>query len=136
MELGTQIEGTGQAEGEHKPMKAFHQLKTLEVGHVIEGIHQGMFESKKKPGYFFHVLKAQDGESYAYGSCQALNDRITEVKDKEKELGGKIYTKIVFNGRLPSKKNPAMTYYSFSSPVMFPVIENKESAPSATDIPF
>lgn len=137
IELGEQLAGTGKETGEHKPLKAFYQLKLLEKGHVIEGIHQGRFESKKKPGYFFHVMKTQDGEGYAYGTCQALDDRIKEIKDKETESGTKIYAKFTFNGRVPSKKNPAMTYYNFSSPAMFPVKNIEESKNiNTTDIPF
>lgn len=117
MELGTTVQTN-----EQKGLKAFHQLKTLEKGSVIKGVHQGRFESKKTPGYFFHVFKDVDGEASAYGTCQALDDRIKEIKDKELEVNRKLYAEFTFNGRIPSKKNPKMTYYNFSTPKLVEVL--------------
>jgi hypothetical protein len=144
MELGNTIQGN-----EQKGLSEFHMLKDLEKGSVIKGVHQGRFESKKTPGYFFHVFKDVDGTSKGYGTCQALDDRINEIKAKELEVGRRLYSEITFNGRIPSKKNPKMTYYNFSKPTMIEVIgpegdlnvpqastEAQAETPSASDIPF
>lgn len=117
MELGTTVQTNDQ-----KGLKAFHQLKTLEKGSVIKGVHQGRFESKKTPGYFFHVFKDVDGEASAYGTCSALDDRIKEINEKQSQMGRKLYAEISFNGRIPSKKNPKMTFYSFSTQKLVEVL--------------
>lgn len=128
MELGTTVQTN-----EQKGLKAFHQLKTLEKGSVIKGVHQGRFESKKTPGYFFHVFKDVDGEASAYGTCQALDDRIAEVKKTELEKGRKLYAEISFNGRIPSKKNPKMTFYSFSTQKLIEVLGPEGDLNTTTD---
>lgn len=128
MELGTTVQTN-----EQKGLKAFHQLKTLEKGSVIKGVHQGRFESKKTPGYFFHVFKDVDGEASAYGTCSALDDRIKEIKEKELEVGRKLYAEFTFNGRIPSKKNPKMTYYNFSAPKLVEVLGPEGDLNTTTD---
>lgn len=139
IELGDKLPSTAPTNGESKPMKEFYMLKNLAAGHVIEGIHKGRFESKKTAGYFFHVMTAADGESYAYGACQALDDRLNEVKKASEESGQTLYAKIKYNGRIPSKKNPKMTYYSFSAPELYPV-KGETKAPgdaiTSSEIPF
>ena len=128
-ELGEQVaSGTN-----HKPLKEFIQLKNMKKNDVIEGVHQGRFESKAKPGYFFHVLRKLDGEAYAYGTCQALDDRMNEVLKKQEETGNKLYAKIKYNGRVPSKSNPKMTYYSFSTPELHVATEKQEEASNAPE---
>lgn len=137
IELGEKI-ATGNGEN-HRPLKEFYMLKTLPKGHVIEGIHQGRFESKKTPGYFFHVFKAADGEGYAYGTCDALDDRVKDILKKQEETGKTLYAKFTFNGRIPSKKNPKMTYYSFGFPELFEAkVSDAPADKSITgeDIPF
>jgi hypothetical protein len=145
MELGNEVQGNSE---EQKGLVAFHQLKTLAKGSVIKGVHQGRFESKKTPGYFFHVFKDVNGDASGYGTCQAFDDRVKEIKDKEIAIGRKIYAELTFNGRIPSKKNPKMTYYNFSAAKMTEVLgdEGKLDAPTsqpqgtpdhtASDIPF
>lgn len=128
MELGTTVQDNDQ-----KGLAEFHQLKTLEKGTVIKGVHQGRFESKKTPGYFFHVFKDVDGEGRGYGTCKALDDRIEDIKKKQEEVGRKLYAEIVFNGRVPSKSNPKMTYYSFSTPKLVEVLGPEGDLSVTTD---
>lgn len=143
MELGNTVQ-TGT---EQKGIKAFHQLKTLAKDSIIKGVHQGRFESKKTPGYFFHVFHDVDGEAYAYGTCQAFDDKVNEVLAKQVQLGRKLYMEIKFNGRVRSKKNPTMTYYSFTTQKLVEVMgpEGELTAPApapasdaitSSDVPF
>jgi hypothetical protein len=127
IELGEKIaEGSNGAE--KKGLKEFYPLKNLPAGHKIEGIYKGTFESKKKPGLFFHIFEDKNGDSFAYGTCKAFQDRIEVIKEKEKEVGGKVYAEITFNGRIKSKKS-TNTYYSFSTPTIYSVKTNDIDVP-------
>lgn len=137
IELGeTLVVGENNTKKESKPLKAFHKLSEMKAGEVIEGIYQGKFESKKRPGSFFHVFQAKDGEGHAYGDNKLLDEKINMVKEKAREFGlneKSVYAMITFNGRVPSKSG--RTYYSFSNPTIVKanVTENKITS---EEIPF
>ena len=133
IELGeTLVTGENNARRETKPLKAFHKLSALSAGHVIEGIHQGKFESKNRPGSFFHVFLAKDGEGYAYGDNKLLDEKITRAKEAATQHGvdtKQAYIQITFNGKVTGKAGRG--YYSFSEPTVV-----KANVTTDSDIPF
>lgn len=127
---------------ENKSISNFFPLKELAKDTIIEGVHKGRFESKKKEGYFFHVFENKEGVVNAYGTCGALDDRVKEVNDEEQAQGVKLYAEIKFHGRVPSKANPKLTYYRFSKEKLIKTDLPLTHAPmvaepmSSEDIPF
>jgi hypothetical protein len=123
IELGQKVvDGASSFTGEKKPLKAFYPLKTLPAGHTIEGIYQGKFESKNRPGAFFHVFQERDGEGCGYGDCKALEGKIEMIKKEAEKLGvtiKELYAVMTYNGRKASKANPGKTYYDFTMPTIY-----------------
>lgn len=116
--------------GDRKPVTAFHPLKELPKGTEISGRHIGRFESKKKPGYFFHMFENEAGEVHAYGTCSVLDERVRQFEEKLTEFGAnknQVMMSTTFLGRLKNKNNDR-TSYKFTQLVVF-----KPGSSSKTD---
>lgn len=137
IELGeTLVTGENNVKKDMKPLKAFNKLSTMAPGTVIEGIHQGRFESKNRPGSFFHVFLAKDGEGYGYGDNAVLSEKIEFAKTQAKEHGltdKQVYMQITFNGKVTGKSGRG--YYSFSNPTIIKANVADDTITSA-DVPF
>ena len=138
IELGeTLVVGENNTKRENKPLKAFHKLSEMKAGEVIEGIYQGKFESKNRPGSFFHVFQAKDGEGHAYGDNKFLDEKINLVKTKAQEFGLSekgVYAMITFNGKVAGKSG--RSYYSFSNPTIVKAKVQEDKPITSEEIPF
>ena len=127
MKLGEKVNLGSSNKEEGSGLASMNLLRNLDKGHVIKGVHQGKFQSKKRARFWFHVFKDVDGSAHGYGACLALDERVKEIHKKQDELGKKLYAEIEYQGELDSKKDPDKTFHSFRMLSLTEVLEGGES---------